>query len=175
MKKFVALLFLFQLSMVQPAQFAQVQSSEKATRFGADDAVVLPSTKREGFFAVDLFIDPQGTPLASYQLELDAGAGAAVIVGVEEGDYPIYTKAQTDGLATVDTGPLWHDPQALQHNRLILADFVTDSTVRLPNQAVRIATIHLMDGDVKELKLTLQAAGSPGGHAIPATTYLRAR
>lgn len=123
------------------------------------------------FFAVDLYIDP-AAPLAAYQLTLNLPG--ATIVGVEEGDFPVYSN---DSSADIDA-PLWYDPAALAASdregnaRLILADFLDGAAVDAPDTEFRVARVHLMQRGPIDAKppitLELNAAGDREGDRIDA-------
>jgi len=82
------------------------------------------------FLAVDVFIDPQGEPLAAYQIEITGEPGVK-FVGVEGGNHPEFRKAP------------FYDPKALQGERLIVGAFATGKTAPLPTMATRVMTLHL--------------------------------
>ena len=83
------------------------------------------------FQAVDVFIDSKETPLAAYQLEFLVKSGDAKVVGVEGGEHPAFKAAP------------FYDPKAIQHERVIIAAFNTNSGDKLPKGKTRVATIHL--------------------------------
>ena len=101
------------------------------------------------FAAVDLFVDAGDKPLAAYQLEFKATAGQVTIVGIEGGQHAAFNAAP------------YHDPQAIQHERVILAAFSTAPAGTLPVGRTRVATIHVqITGDVEPryaVKLTTSA------------------
>jgi hypothetical protein len=90
------------------------------------------------FRAVDIFIDSKDQPLAAYQLEFKASKGDVKIVGIEGGEHERFRK------------PPYYDPQAMQHERVIIAAFNTAPELALPTGRTRIATIHLqVSGDIE--------------------------
>src|SRR5687768_5906106 len=78
----------------------------------ADEAAPPPAASPFRF--VDVFIDPQGKPLAAYQFELVAPKGVQ-LVGIEGGEH----KAFADP-------PPYYDPKALQEGeRIVVSAFDT--------------------------------------------------
>ena len=111
------------------------------------------------FVAMDLVIDPQGEPLAAYQVEIKASANAK-IVGVEGGEHPEFRKAP------------YYDPKGIQHERLIVAAFSTADASKLPNRPTRVLTVHLeCEGELK-LQTILKVAGDARGQKIKAKASL---
>ena len=111
---------------------------------------------RSRFRAVDIYLDSKGTPLAAYQLEFAVTNIAAKIVGIEGGEHPSFHEAP------------FYDTKAIQHERVIIAAFSTDSLEKLPAGRTRIATIHfqiLGDGEPAFL-LKLQTAADSQGTKI---------
>jgi hypothetical protein len=111
------------------------------------------------FRPVHVYVDPAGTPLAAYQVEIVAD-GNATIVGVEGGDHPAFL------------GPPYFDPAALAGGRIIIAAFDTGSD--LPNQRTRVATLHMREVGSAEptYRATVEVAGNPDGEAIDAAVDL---
>ena len=105
------------------------------------------------FKAVDIYVDSNDKPLAAYQLEFKALSSSVRIVGVEGGEHAAFRAAP------------YYDLKAIQHERVIIAAFSTDTANKLPKGKIRIATIHLQstagDNAGYELKLvvTADAAG----------------
>ncbi len=110
------------------------------------------------FAAVDVFIDPLGTPLGAYQVEFKATHGDVRLVGVEGGTSEAFKK------------PPYYDPKALQQSRIILAAFSTDSS--LPSGRTRVARIHLQirGHEAPEYELKLIVAGDANAKPIEAKT-----
>lgn len=117
----------------------------------------ISAAKAVHFRAVDVFVDSGSKPLAAYQLEFTATAGAK-IVGIEGGEHAAFKEAP------------FYDPKAIQHERVIIGAFSTAKADKLPAGKTRVATIHLqITGDEApryEVKLT--AAATVGGKKIPA-------
>ena len=111
------------------------------------------------FRPVHVYVDPAGTPLAAYQIEIVAD-GNAKIVGVEGGEHRAFFE------------PPHYDPAALTGGRIIIAAFDTGSD--LPTQKTRVATIHMREAGTTEptYHATLQIAGDQDGSVIPATVEL---
>ena len=109
------------------------------------------------FRAVDVFVDSTNKPLAAYQLEFTASAGAR-IVGIEGG-----------GHATFKEAP-FYDVKAMQHERVIIGAFSTAKADKLPTGKTRVATIHLQiqpTGDQPpRFEVQVKAAATVGGKKI---------
>ena len=120
---------------------------------------------RSRFSAVDIYLDAKGTPLAAYQLEFRATNAAARIVGIEGGEHPAFA------------GPPFYDPEAMHHERVILAAFSAIPTDKLPAGKTRVATIHLQNiGNQKPaLELKLQTAADSAGTKISAAASFEER
>lgn len=108
-----------------------------------------PSTGEAQFKAVDIYVDSGAVPLAAYQLEFKARDGGVKIVGVEGGEHPAFREAP------------YYDLKAIQHERVIIAAFSTETENKLPKGKTRVATIHIRapagDNAGYELKLTVTA------------------
>ncbi len=117
------------------------------------------------FRTVDISLDTKGKPLATYQLEFSATAGDVKIVGIEGGEHPAFAQ------------PPFYDPKAIQHNRVIIAAFSTETADKLPKGKTRVATIHVQTKGTGELKfeLKLQAAADAGGNKIAAEASVKER
>jgi hypothetical protein len=111
------------------------------------------------FRAVDIFVDSGNTPLAAYQLEVSVTNVLAKIVGIEGGAHPAFRE------------PPFYDPKAMQHDRVILAAFSTNSPDKLPTGKTRVATIHLeiVGRGEPKFQLHLQAAADANGNKISAS------
>lgn len=100
---------------------------------GAEAPAAAPATPTPGmttrFEAVDILLDPGGTPLAAYQIEFVADPGRVKLVGIEGGDHPAFRE------------PPYYDPAALSRSRVILAALSTASD--LPKDKTRVARLHL--------------------------------
>jgi hypothetical protein len=107
------------------------------------------------FAAVDIFLDPNGQPLAAYQLEFFSANGQVKIVSIEGGEHPAFKDAP------------YYDPKAIQSERVLLAAFSTKSAAGLPTTKTRVATIHVqITGNAPEYKSKLNTAASPTGKTI---------
>ncbi len=117
------------------------------------------------FAAVDIWLDSAAQPLAAYQLTFTARRGDVKIVGVEGGDHPAY---QT---------PPYYDPNAMQHDRVILAAFNTATADKLPHGQSRVATIHLQvsGATAPVYAVKLQAAADAAGQPIAVTAQIKER
>jgi len=119
------------------------------------------------FRAVDIYVDSKEMPLATYQLEFSVTnpASAAKIVGIEGGESPAFSE------------PPFYDPQAMQHERVIIAAFSTNTVYNLPKGKTRVATIHLQTSRTAEpeYQLKLEIAADTNGNRIPAETSVEER
>ncbi|MEW6157888.1 MAG: hypothetical protein AB1813_10680 [Verrucomicrobiota bacterium] len=107
------------------------------------------------FAAVDIFLDPNGQPLAAYQLEFFSANGQVKIVSIEGGEHPAFKDAP------------YYDPKAIQKEKVILAAFSTASVAGLPLLKTRVATIHLqITGGGHEYQSKLITAATATGKAI---------
>ena len=112
------------------------------------------------FRVVDIFVDSKTAPLAAYQVEFSAANGNAKIVGIEGGD-------------SVFSDAPFYDPKAMQHERVIIAAFSTESAEKLPTGKTRVATIHLQTRSDVELDFVVKlhiAANSIGKKISPLIT-----
>jgi hypothetical protein len=91
----------------------------------ASPALTQPASS---FGYVDVFLDPQGKPLAAWQIQVIANDDCAALVGVEGGE-------------TAFKDPPHYDPAALDGNRIIIAAYSTAQS--LPNAKTRVARLHL--------------------------------
>jgi hypothetical protein len=91
----------------------------------ADEAA--PPPPASPFRYLDVFIDPQGKPLAAYQFELVAPKGVQ-LVGIEGGEHKAFAH------------PPYYDPKALQQGeRIVIAAF--DTGADLPAGRTRVARL----------------------------------
>lgn len=111
------------------------------------------------FIAMDLMIDPQGEPLAAYQVEISASSNVK-IVGVEGGEHPEFRKAP------------YYDPKGIQHERLIVAAFSMADASKLPHAATRVLTVHLECEGESKLETNLKVAADARGQKIKAKAEL---
>jgi len=120
---------------------------------------------RSRFRAVDIFVDAGSTPLAAYQVQFAAANGAAKVVGIEGGESAPFQQ------------PPFYDPEAIQHERVIIASFSTEPAASLPTGKTRVATIHLQITGTQppQFELNLQTAGDAQGNKIPAKASLEER
>ena len=77
-----------------------------------------PGAEEERFFHLDVFVDPYGAPLAAWQVHVEDETGRAVLVGIEGGEHAAFVE------------PPYHDPAALQGERVILAALSVEDLVR---------------------------------------------
>jgi DNA-directed RNA polymerase specialized sigma24 family protein len=117
------------------------------------------------FRAMDIFVDSKEKPLAAYQLEFTAANGNPKIVGIEGGEHRAFAR------------PPFYDPRAMQHQRVIIAAFSTETSDKLPKGRTRVATIHVQTKGAFEpgFELRLQAAADAGGNKIAADSRVEER
>ena len=108
------------------------------------------------FRAVDGFVDAGAQPLAAYQLEVLATTGRVKIVGIEGGEPAAFRE------------PPYHDPKAIQRERVILAAFSTRQPGQLPSGRFRVATLHVQveGGGAPRFAGRLQTAADADGRPI---------
>ena len=109
------------------------------------------------FRAVDVFVGSKDKPLAAYQLEFTASAGAK-IVGIEGGEHAAFKEAP------------FYDAKAMQHERVIIGAFSTAKADKLPTGKTRVATIHLQTTGDQPLRFEVQikTAATVDGRKISA-------
>src|SRR4051812_6809037 len=95
-----------------------------AARVFAQQPVV--EEPRVRFRAVDVYIDSKTAPLAAYQADFTVTNGVAKIVGIEGGDPAAFREAP------------FYDPQAMQHERVVIGAFSTDAAAALPSGKTRV-------------------------------------
>ena len=117
------------------------------------------------FRAVDIFVDSGNKPLAVYQLEFAVTNGVAKIVGIEGGEHPAFRE------------PPFYDPKAMQHERVIIAAFSTESADKLPVGKTRVATIHLQITGTAQprFEIRLTVVSDSKGYKIPASVTAEER
>jgi hypothetical protein len=132
-------------------------------RVSAQEAATNSSAIR--FRTVDIVLDSKDASLAAYQIEVSATAGDVKIVGIEGGEHSAFAQ------------PPFYDPKAMQHDRVIIATFSTESAGKLPKGKTRVATIHVQTkGEVEpKFELKLQAAANAGGNKIAAEASVEER
>ena len=124
----------------------------------ADDKLAAAGvTAASPFTFVDVFIDPQGKPLAAYQFELRTAAGEAKLVGIEGGDHAAFAH------------PPYYDPKALMTDRVVIAAFNTAAADKLPSGKTRGARLMVRAGGGNEparYDVKLQVAASADAKPI---------
>jgi hypothetical protein len=109
------------------------------------------------FGALDVFIDPNGQPLAAYQFELKVAAGDVKLVGVEGGEHSAFGR------------PPYYDAAALTRQRIVIAAFNTGAD--LPRTRTRVARlmIQVTGPTPPAYDATIQVAASPDAKPIQST------
>lgn len=138
--------------LLLPVLSITAQNDQKYETAGSDDV-------RFGY--IDVYMDPAGKGLSAYQFELKAVEGTIEIVGVEGGDHPAFSK------------PPYYDPQALSHDRIIIAAYTTGTELPVSNS--RIARIHIqVSGEIEpEYTAVLQASADKDGNGIETTITIQ--
>jgi hypothetical protein len=113
------------------------------------------------FAAIDIYLDPQGQPLAAYQFEFTAKEGQIKVVGVGNGEHPAFRQPPYCDRAAMVEG---------RADRIIVAAFNTAPPEDLPTAKTRVTTIHLQyTGDTPpQYAATLTVAVTADGTRIPA-------
>jgi hypothetical protein len=113
------------------------------------------------FTFVDVIIEAGPTPLAAYQVELNATVGDVTFVGVEGGEHPAFAE------------PPYYDPKALTQDRLIIAAFNTGDD--LPSGSTRVARIHvrIAGATPPDYDIKLTVAADSDGDPIAAAANVR--
>jgi hypothetical protein len=117
----------------------------------------LQPTNTVHFRATGIFVDSKDKPLAAYQLDFTASAGAKII-GIEGGEHAAFKEVP------------FYDPKAMQHERVIMGAFSTAKADKLPTGKTRVATIHLLTtgSEPPHYEVRLTASATAGGKKIPA-------
>jgi len=121
-----------------------------------------PQATQTTFQTLDIYLDPQGTPLGAYQFELTEADGRMTVVGLENGEHPAFAQ------------PPFYDESAVaagRADRVIAAAYSLRPPERLPTSRTRVCTVHmqLTGSAAPSYQLTLIAAGNAEGRPIPAT------
>jgi hypothetical protein len=111
------------------------------------------------FVPVHVNIDPEGKPLACYQVTVTASKNAT-LVGVEGGDSDAFNKAP------------YYDPRALQSSRIIIGAYSVGGD--LPAEKTRVATLMFrVTGPMyASYEAKLNVAGTSDASEISATVTL---
>jgi hypothetical protein len=126
------------------------------------------SSPRAKFVTCDIIIDSGQTPLAAWQIDFHGtvDGGTVELVGVGGGS------DQGDN-AKPFAAPPFYDPEALAHDRIVIAAFSTAKPELLPTGSTRVARLHLRitgDNALKpELSATLITAADSAGVKITPT------
>jgi len=125
-----------------------------------------PAPAREAgastFQTLDIYLDPQGTPLGAYQFELTEADGRMTVVGLENGEHPAFAQPPFYDESAVSAG---------RADRVIAAAYSLRPPERLPTSRTRVCSVHVQiagEGE-PEFVLNLVAAGNAAGRPIPAT------
>ena len=120
-----------------------------------------PASTAGRFGAVDVYIDPQGKPLAAYQFELSARGADVTLAGVEGGEHAAFAP------------PPYYDPRANVERRIVIAAFNTGPD--LPSAKMRVARlmVHIEGSAEPQYAVRLQVAASADATSIPATINVK--
>jgi len=107
------------------------------------------------FTAYEVHLDPGSAKLAAWQVEVVLADASASIVGVEGGTTPAFRE------------PAYHDPEALQAGRIVIATFTTGQDVSAGSQ--HVATLHVAETPGAESPtIRVMAAADPAGRTLRA-------
>ena len=120
--------------------------------------VVCQAAAETRFMAVDVYIDSDA-PLAAWQFEFADLQGSTKIVGIENGETPVFNAAPFYDRDAVAGG---------NAERLVIADYSMADRAKLPTGRTRVATLHLMVSGDTEFASTLVVAATHGGKKIEA-------
>ena len=111
------------------------------------------------FMAFDVMVN-SSAPLAAYQVDIQAPDGVK-IVGVEGGESVAFNAAPV------------YDPEAMEHERVILAAFSLNQPASLPSGTTRVARIHAFGHQTSQLpKIILTASADAAGKKLTATATI---
>jgi hypothetical protein len=141
------LVMIFAMLMLTAAR-AAAPIGESAQTSPADDGK---------FAAMDVYLDPHGTALAAYQVQINATAGDIALVGIEGGEHPAFSQ------------PPYYDKRAILDRQVILAAYST--AANLPSGKTRVATLMVRISGKQQPKWSamLMVAGSAEGKSIDAS------
>jgi len=95
-----------------------------------DDRTSMQRESRFGTCAV--WIDTSDSAMSADQIVIRAVSGDVRIVGIEGGDHERLVE------------PPYYDPEAMQQDRVVIADFSTATEAELPSGRQRLVTLHYM-------------------------------
>jgi hypothetical protein len=143
------LVLIFALLMLAAARAAApIGASAQTSPSTADDVK---------FTAMEVYVDPHGTALAAYQVQINATAGDIALVGIEGGEHPAFSQ------------PPYYDKRAILDRQVILAAYST--AANLPSGKTRVATLMVRISGKQQPKWSamLMVAGSAEGRSIDAS------
>ena len=116
------------------------------------------------FAALDIHLE-SAEPVAAWQFKLSEAGARMIVVGVENGDSPVFGKAPYYDRKAVSDG---------RADRIVVADFTLRPAAELPVGRVRIATVHvrLTGASEPDYVLRLVTAGNAQGEPVPASIHL---
>lgn len=121
-----------------------------------------PPAPDGAFVAFDLVVDPHGSALAAWQVEVSAKAGDFQLVGLESGD-------------GVFDAPPHYDPKALEAGqaRVVVAAFSLAKAAQLPHGPARVASLHAFVKPGVKVAVKLVVATDENGKTIGADCALK--
>ena len=125
-------------------------------------APVEPVAEVGRFVDFEVMVDPHGSPLAAWQVEVSGPAGAFTVVGLEGGD-------------GVFEEPPYYDPKAVdgKSERVVVAGFSLEKAGKLPKQAARVASVHAFVKGDAQVTVKLVVAADENGNKLGATCALK--
>lgn len=122
------------------------------------------ASESTSFKTIDVYLDSE-EPFAAWQFTLADRNSLMRVVGVENGESPVFSATPYYDRDAVASGTA---------DRIIVADFSLAQREQLPSGRVRIATVHVMlagDGE-PDFDLQLVTATTEDGHIVDAVISL---
>lgn len=129
-------------------------------KFGQGSADVAGSEDPLRFVTYELFVDPNGAPLAAWQVRFEDPTGAAKLVGVEGGEDASFRDAP------------FYDPQALQGGAVVLAAFDPEGAGHSAETLVARVHFAITADQDPSFNVTTEVVASPDGPIQGATARL---
>lgn len=123
-----------------------------------------PASADSTFVSVEITLDPEGQPLAAYQVELETSGVDFKVVGIVPSAVAAFPREPYYDL----------NASTRQTDRLILANYSVADADTLPTAPLRVATVNLAlvgsypADDLPPINLKLTACYGPDGKKIPA-------
>ena len=159
--KLITLGYLLTLAIATPLVLAQ-PAQERPPAPGRVTPGATTELHQPTFQTLEIYLDPQGSPLGAYQFELTEAHGRMTVVGLENGEHPAFAQPPFYDHAAVSSG---------RADRVIAAAYSLRPAASLPTGRTRVCTVHvqLTGAGEPEFELSLVVAGNAEGRPIPAT------